>query len=80
MLATEKPPNCGAQNNSWPDMNDPVFDDLTTAEQRLLTGGRFTRKKNRYRAWWLTRKGRRLVEAIRTSQREASGRATGAMH
>jgi hypothetical protein len=25
----------------------------------------YTRKKNWYRAWWLTRKGRRLAEAIR---------------
>jgi hypothetical protein len=38
---------------------------------------RYTRKKNWYRAWWLTRKGRRLIEAIRTFQRDSSVRRPG---
>lgn len=35
---------------------------------------RYTRKKNWYRAWWLTRKGRCLVQAIQTFQRESPAR------
>lgn len=41
---------------------------------------RYTRKKNWYRAWWLTRKGRRLVQAIGNFQRESPVPATGASH
>jgi hypothetical protein len=80
LLATAQPHTCAAQNNSRPAKNDPLFDDLTAAEQRLLIGSRFFRKKNRYRAGWLTRKGRRLVEAIPTYQRGPSSRATDAIH
>ena len=32
---------------------------------------RYTRKQNWYRAWWLTRKGRRLVEALQRFPRRA---------
>lgn len=38
---------------------------------------RYTRKKNWYRAWWITRKGRRLAQAIGLWQRASSASVAG---
>lgn len=40
---------------------------------------RYTRKRNWYRAWWLTRKGRRLLEAIGNFHRESPAPAIGSL-